>query len=61
MNKLFAELPGTCTLDVLGFGTNGLAGGVNGNAAPLASLWVFLVGPLAGAALAAIVYQALED
>lgn len=33
---------------------------VNGNAAPLASLWVFIVGPLVGAALAAIVYKALE-
>ncbi len=33
---------------------------INGNAAPLASLWVFIVGPLVGAALAAIVYKALE-
>ena len=32
-----------------------------GNAAPLASLWVFIVGPLVGAALAAVVYKALED
>ena len=31
-----------------------------GNTAPLASLWVFIVGPLAGAALAAVVYQYLE-
>ncbi len=31
-----------------------------GNTAPLASLWVFIVGPLAGAALAAVVYKALE-
>ena len=32
-----------------------------GNAAPLASLWVFIVGPLAGAALAATVYKYLRS
>ena len=37
-----------------------LVAAVTGNAAPLASLWVFIVGPLAGAALAAYVYKALE-
>ena len=31
-----------------------------GNAAPIACLWVFIVGPLAGAALAAYTYKALE-
>ncbi|MEE1274631.1 MAG: aquaporin [Olegusella sp.] len=31
-----------------------------GNAAPLAALWVFIVGPLAGAALAAVVYKYLR-
>ena len=31
-----------------------------GNAAPLAALWVFIVGPLAGGALAALVYKKLE-
>ena len=31
-----------------------------GNAAPMACLWVFIVGPLVGAALAAAVYGALE-
>ncbi len=31
-----------------------------GNAAPLAQLWVFIVGPLIGAAIAAIVYKYLE-
>ena len=31
-----------------------------GNTAPLACLWVFIVGPLAGAALAAVTYKALE-
>ncbi|MBQ8095276.1 MAG: aquaporin [Clostridia bacterium] len=33
----------------------------NGNAAPLAALWVFIVGPLVGGALAAVAYKALED
>ena len=33
---------------------------VTGNAAPLASLWVFVVGPLLGAGLAAYCYQYLE-
>ena len=32
-----------------------------GNLAPIASLWVFIVGPLVGAALAAITYGALES
>ena len=33
---------------------------IAGNTAPLASLWVFIVGPLVGAALAACVYKVLE-
>lgn len=33
---------------------------ITGNGAPLAGLWVFIVGPLAGAALAALVYKLLE-
>ena len=33
---------------------------IAGNGAPLACLWVFIVGPLAGGALAAVVYKALE-
>ena len=37
-----------------------LVAAIAGNPAPLASLWVFIVGPLAGAALAAVVYNALE-
>ena len=32
-----------------------------GNAAPIASLWVFIVGPLVGAAVAACAYKALES
>ena len=31
------------------------------NAAPIACLWVFIVGPLVGAALAALTYKALES
>ena len=33
---------------------------IGGNPAPVSSLWVFIVGPLVGAALAAIIYPALE-
>ena len=33
---------------------------ISGNTAPVAALWVFIVGPLVGAALAAIVYPLLE-
>ncbi len=33
----------------------------SGNAAPIGCLWVFIVGPLVGAALAAVVYKALEN
>lgn len=32
----------------------------NGNSAPLAALWVFIAGPLIGAALAALTYKNLE-
>ena len=32
-----------------------------GNLAPLASLWIFIVGPMVGAALAAVVYSILEN
>lgn len=34
---------------------------IGGNGEPLAALWVFIVGPLVGAALAAIVYKFLES
>ena len=37
-----------------------IAAAINGNTAPIACLWVFIVGPLVGAALAAVVYKALE-
>ena len=32
----------------------------NGNTDPIAGVWVFIVGPLVGAALSAVVYKALE-
>ena len=32
-----------------------------GNTAPIAALWVFIVGPFIGAALAAVIYKALES
>ena len=37
-----------------------VAAAISGNAAPLADLWVFIVGPFIGAALAACTYKALE-
>ena len=37
-----------------------IAAAISGNSSPLACLWVFIVGPLVGAALAAVVYKALE-
>jgi aquaporin Z len=33
---------------------------ITGNGAPLSCLWVFIVGPLIGAAIAAVVYKFLE-
>ncbi|MDO4478725.1 MAG: aquaporin [Lachnospiraceae bacterium] len=33
---------------------------VNGNGAPLSCLWVFIVGPFIGAAIAAVIYKFLE-
>jgi len=33
---------------------------INGNTAPIACIWVFIVGPLVGAALAALIYKGLE-
>ena len=33
---------------------------MNGNAAPLGTLWVFIVGPFIGAAIAAVLYKIIE-
>ncbi len=53
-------LTGTSVNPARSFGPAVVAA-LTGNAAPLASLWVFIVGPLAGAALAALVYGYLES
>jgi aquaporin Z len=34
---------------------------ISGNSTPILVLWVFIVGPLVGAALAAVVYKYLES
>ncbi len=52
-------LTGTSVNPARSFGPAVVAA-ITGNAAPLASLWVFIAGPLIGAALAAKVYKALE-
>jgi aquaporin Z len=38
-----------------------LVAAISGNSDPLSSLWVFIVGPFVGAALAAVVYKFLES
>ena len=53
-------LTGTSVNPARSFGPAVVAA-ISGNAAPLAALWVFIVGPLVGAALAAVVYKYLED
>ncbi len=52
-------LTGTSVNPARSFGP-ALFAAFNGNAVPLAALWVFIVGPLVGAALAAFAYKALE-
>ncbi|MBE6713032.1 MAG: aquaporin [Ruminococcaceae bacterium] len=52
-------LTGTSVNPARSFGP-ALAALINGNSAPIAALWVFIVGPLVGAALAAITYKVLE-
>ena len=52
-------LTGTSVNPARSFGP-ALVAAVAGNAAPLACLWVFIVGPFVGAALAALTYKALE-
>lgn len=53
-------LTGTSVNPARSFGP-AVAAAIAGNTAPLAALWVFIVGPLVGAALAAVVYKYLED
>ena len=52
-------LTGTSVNPARSFGPAVVAA-ITGNAAPLSCLWVFIVGPLVGAALAALVYNFLE-
>ena len=52
-------LTGTSVNPARSFGP-ALVAMMNGNPAPLGSLWVFIVGPFVGAALAAVVYKVLE-
>ena len=52
-------LTGTSVNPARSFGP-ALVAMISGNAAPLGALWVFIVGPLVGAALAAVTYKALE-
>ena len=52
-------LTGTSVNPARSFGP-ALVAALSGNAEPLGALWVFIVGPLVGAALAACVYKALE-
>lgn len=53
-------LTGTSVNPARSFGP-ALVAAINGNTTPIAQLWVFIVGPLVGAALAAVVYKFLEN
>lgn len=53
-------LTGTSVNPARSFGP-ALVAAFTGNTAPIACLWVFIVGPLVGAALAAVVYKALSS
>lgn len=52
-------LTGTSVNPARSFGP-ALVAAFTGNTAPIAALWVFIVGPLVGAAIAAYTYKALE-
>lgn len=52
-------LTGTSVNPARSFGP-ALVAAFNGNSAALGSLWVFIVGPLVGAAIAAVIYKLLE-
>ena len=52
-------LTGTSVNPARSFGP-ALVAMMNGNAAPMGVLWVFIVGPFVGSALAAVVYKVLE-
>lgn len=52
-------LTGTSVNPARSFGP-AIVAAISGNAAPIASLWVFIVAPLIGAALAAVIWNALS-
>lgn len=52
-------LTGTSVNPARSFGP-ALVAMISGNGAPMSVLWVFIVGPMVGAALAAVTYKALE-
>lgn len=52
-------LTGTSVNPARSFGP-AIVAAINGNSAPLGSLWVFIVAPLVGGVLAAVVYKLLE-
>jgi len=52
-------LTGTSVNPARSFGP-AIVAAISGNTDPIASLWVFIAGPFVGAALAAVVYKALE-
>ena len=53
-------LTGTSVNPARSFGP-AIVAAISGNAAPLGSLWVFIIGPFIGAALAAYTYKFLSD
>lgn len=53
-------LTGTSVNPARSFGP-AIVAAMDGNTAPLSSLWVFIVGPLVGAAIAAITYKCLSS
>ena len=53
-------LTGTSVNPARSFGP-ALIAAISGNGAPMACLWVFIIAPLAGAALAAVVYKFLKE
>lgn len=53
-------LTGTSVNPARSFGP-ALVAAITGNTAPIACLWVFIVGPFVGAALAAVIYKYLES
>ena len=55
-SKFVAEMLGTMVLVLMGCGSAVIAGGK-----ALSQIWLFIVAPIVGAALAAIVYNALIE